>query len=269
MNKFLTPSRYRRKARYLYFKLYEKLFVDRDKIIESEKSKFSSLGFSEENGLLRLNSALKQLNRGRFDRGMDSVHWLLFGCLSQTNEKMSRILEIGTAKGFGTRILSQLFKLSEIVTIDLPDDDPLTRSFYGRSKSNKFEQYVQTQRENTSASNVHLIKTNSFFLLDKVEGPFDLIWIDGGHLYPDVAWDICNAYHLCKKGGYILIDDVIPTKRDHITKLVSTDSSRVIDYIRKRANVDVTYFLKRIKAESESSKYRRKYVACIKVLRKD
>ncbi len=267
MNKFLTLSRYRRKAKYLYFnlyfKLYEKLFLDYKKIVKREADKFSSTGFSEEDGLMRLNAVLKRLNKSLFDRNKDSVHWLLFACLSQTNKKFPRILEIGTSTGVGTLILSEHFKSSEIVTVDLPDDDPLTRSFSGRRRDDKFEKYLQTQKENTEASNVQLLKTNSFFLLDKLKGPFDLIWIDGGHLYPDVAWDICNAWHLCKKGGYILVDDVIPIKKDYRTKLVSTDSSRVIDYINERMNGRITYFLKRINAKSESSEYRRKYVACI------
>jgi len=211
------------------------------------------------------NAVLELLNKGSFDRGVDSVHWLLFACLSEISPKLPRILEIGTSNGVGTSILSELFKSSEIITIDLPDDDPLTRSFYGRGRSDKFEKYLQLQRENTKAQNVKLIKTNSFFLLDKVKGLFDLIWIDGGHLYPDVAWDICNAWHLCRKSGYIFIDDVILTKRDYYTKLVSTDSSRVIDYIRDRTDARITYFLKRINAESDSGKYRRKYVACLEI----
>lgn len=266
MNKFLSSRRYRRKIKYLYFKVYEKFFLDVKKIAENEEGKFSSAGLSTREGLLRLDTILEKLNRGYFERSVNSVHWLLFSCLSKTNKKFPRILEIGTSNGFGTLLLSELFKSSEIITVDLPNDDPLTRGFYGRKKDDKFEKYLKTQKENTNASNVQLIKTNSFFLLDKLKGPFDLIWIDGGHLYPDVAWDICNAWHLSKKGGYILIDDVIPTKRNHRTKLVSTDSSRVIDYISERANMHITYFLKRINAESESSKYRRKYVAFLEKL---
>jgi predicted O-methyltransferase YrrM len=263
MNKFLTPSSYRRKVRHLYFKLYEKLFFNREEIIMYEREKFSLINLSEKDGHAALHAALQNLRKGVFDRSIDSVHWLLFGCLSKSEGKFPRILEIGTSDGTGTRILSELFKKSEIITIDLPDNDPLTRSFYGRSEDDKFKKYLQRQEENVSAVNVKLLKVNSFFLLDHVTGPFDLIWVDGGHLYPDIAWDLSNVWHLCRKGGYILVDDVIPINKDYRTKLVSTDSSRVIDYIKERADVRVTYFLKRTNAASDSSKYRRKYVALL------
>ena len=93
---------------------------------------------------------------------------------------------------------------------------------------------------------------------------FDIIWVDGGHLYPEVAWDICQCFHLLNNGGYMLCDDIIKSKTNYKTKYVSTESFRVLKYLDERYISKNTYFLKRLNPKSLSNKFLKKYVSIIK-----
>ena len=182
-------------------------------------------------------------------------------------------MEIGTFTGGGTEILSELFPFSKIDTVDLPKSDPIFSDTYGNPDSKKYDKYISKRKRVLNRPNVFFHEINSFFLLNEFDGnKFDLIWIDGGHLYPVVAWDVCNCYHLCNSGGYILIDDIKFTNEMPIVdnyknppKYVNDDSYKTIEYILNRASLDVTYFIKRDRGKYLANPFKRKYIAVIRV----
>ena len=247
-----------------YSLIYLFIIYDRKKILRLEKSNFDYFKFNVDDSILKLNAILNKKYSRNFNRDLDSIHWLIFSALSKRNS-IKNILEIGTYDGEFTYILSQLFPKSKITTIDLPEDDPLMASFYGRADSTALSNYMKKQYKNINQKNIRAVKSNTFFLLDVIneKEKFDLIWVDGGHLYPDVAWDICNAFFLLKKGGFLLCDDVIRSKNFYRSNYVSTESWEVLKYIAERTNYRITYFLKRMDKKLYSSPHSRKYVAVL------
>ena len=238
---------------------YERCF-SLESIRATERRKFAELGFQYDDSLIRLNSFLRKLGRPDFNSQEDSIHLLLFSCISLC-ANITNILEIGTYLGESTVLLSQIFPNSSITTVDLPDDDPILAATYGRNNAAAMREYREKQRRNVSRPAVNFLQKNSFFLSAVLEKKFDLIWIDGGHLYPEIAWDICNAYHLCIRTGWILCDDVILHKRGYRSELSSPDSFKVLEYVSRRTADKVTYFLKRESPKWSANPRKRKYVA--------
>ena len=232
-----------------------------------EKSKFASFGLDYERGSEKLDRLLKEIGRplDSGDHSMRSIHWLLFACLSEQSPiPIKRILEIGTYDGETAFILSKLFPASEIVTVDLPDDDPIFHTSYARDDAQTVADFKARQKANLKASNIKFFGVNSFFLPGTIDGEFDLIWVDGGHLFPEVAWDICNAYRFCSPGGFIMVDDVITHPRGFRDAYVSPDSYQVLEYAAARTRGTLTYFLKRNSARWSAVPRRRKFVALLK-----
>ena len=248
------------KPKYIYLRY--KYPYDSNQIDTSELEKFNNNGFSYEKGLNKLNSILKNKE---FNIAFDSIHWLLFSCLSIQNHKINRILEIGTYTGEATFILSELFPDASITTIELPYDDPIFTTTYSRNSEADRKKFMELQQANLNPAKdrIKLIQKNSFFLLDVVNDKFDLIWVDAGHLFPEIAWDISNAYYLCKKGGYLMFDDIIKHKNGFSNDYVSPDAYNVLKYMSERSEDKVTYFYKRINSKSYKSFHpkRIKYVA--------
>jgi predicted O-methyltransferase YrrM len=215
-------------------------------------------------GLQILNSVLRELHGRPFDFGKDSVHWLVFACLSDAFPEAGRILEIGTFDGQFTAILARLFPAAEITTVDLPESDPILRSTYKREVDDAYRRFVAKRDANLAAPNIRFRQFNSAFLLDRVRGPFDLIWVDGGHLYPEVAWDLAAAHHLCRDGGQLLCDDVIPAPDGPRTAYVSPDSYQVLDYFAVRTGETLRLFLKRCAFKHAGVPRKRKYIAMMR-----
>lgn len=245
-------------------KIYYERVNNYDEMLKKENVKIAEFGFNIYEAEKKLNSILQGMFRRKFDRRNDSVHWLIFSALSLTTDRFDSILEIGTANGKFTKILANLYQESKITTIDLPDDDPFLRSIYNRDNDSIFSVFKKEQNRNLQSPNIDFIQINSFFLPERIKEKFDLIWVDGGHLYPEIAWDLCNAYHLCKKNGYILCDDIIINQKKVRTSYVSNDSYDVIWYIAKRAEIKCGFFLKRMDAKWNCNSVNRKYVACMK-----
>ncbi len=201
------------------------------------------------------------MHKRHFDIGEDSVHWLLFACLSEQLSRPGRILEIGTFDGRFTALLARLFPQAEIVTVDLPDSDLILRSTYGRAEEVEFRRFVADRSRNVAAQNITSLKQNSAFILDDLTHPFDLIWVDGGHRYPEVAWDIAFAHFLCREGGQILVDDVIPAANGPATPYVSHESYEVLEYFTSRTGAKLHLLTKRCKFVHAGVPRSRKYVA--------
>ncbi len=265
MNKFLSPAYYKKKARRYWSRIYWERRYDSDQFRKAEQRKFANADFSYVDALSKLNLILGKLGKPEFgsENGIGSVHWLLFCCVSQVASPKS-ILEIGTFDGETTLLLSKIFPDAEIVTVDLPEDDPIFLTTYDREDSTRLDRFKANQRENLKECRIEFIQKNSFFLPEIVNRKFDLIWIDGGHLYPEISWDICNAYHLCSPGGWILCDDVVMNTDGYRDDYVSPDSYYVLEYVRNRADEEVTYFLKRDHPKPSADPRKRKHVAVMR-----
>jgi len=261
--KYLNPKRYYRRAAKI---VYETILHDAREIELAEHAKFDALGLDAKAALGRLNEILREVNGRGFDFQNDSIHWLLFAALSLKLPGVKRILELGTFDGEFTHILARLFPSAEIVTIDLPEGDPLLRDLYDRKDDADYLAYKKKRADRLQRPNVKTIEVNSFFLLDRIQGSFDLIWVDAGHLYPEVAWDTANAYHLCKPGGWMLCDDIIPSKKFYKDAYVSTEAWEVLQYLAERTPVLMTLFLKRRLPELYRKWQTRKYVAAVNKL---
>lgn len=237
----------------------------RDVAVAEERSKLEQVGLLYDRGLARLNQALAALDRPPYDPDRDSVHWLICACLSLETDAPNGILELGTFDGNFTAILAALFPASRIVTVDLPESDPILRSTYERRTEAEYEAYRQRRTRNIAHGNVTAIERNSLFLLDAVTGPFDIVWVDAGHLFPAVAWDIANALHLCAPGGVILCDDVVLHESAYSTSgLVNSDSYRVLSYLAPRIDAPITYFRKRWSARRSGDPATCKYVSFLR-----
>jgi predicted O-methyltransferase YrrM len=261
MNKYLKPINYWRKFIFFKDKIIFEPFYSIDKVNSIEIDKFNQYGFDYQESISRVNKILKDLDQVDYhlQNHMASVHWLLFAALAETN-KIRSILEIGTFDGQTTLLLSKIFPDAKIITVDLPEDDPIFFSSYQRDNHDFRMDFIKKQLENTSSDNVKLVKKNSFFLNEIVEQKFDLIWVDGGHLYPEISWDICNAYHLCNAKGWIMFDDIVPNKKSKKGAAIS-NGYIVLEYIKVRMKSKITYFLKRDKPEFAANPSKRNYVA--------
>jgi predicted O-methyltransferase YrrM len=229
---------------------------DRESIENAESQKFASFGWDYSSALQTLDDRLIQASMSRFgeNQNMESVHWLLFAAISM-HENVKNILEIGTYKGEATRVLRALFPEASIVTADVPESDPIMKESYGRDEQSEYEKFVSQRSSNLANSDANFIEANSFFLPEHVKPGFDLVWVDGGHLYPEIAWDICNAFHLCKDGGYILVDDVLVHPDSPVSSKVSRASYQVIEYLLQRKQLKHDFFLKRMELVPRNRKY--------------
>ena len=263
-NKYLELSNYLNKASFYWNKIYHEPFYNKNIAREDERKKFLELGFNYDEALEKMNNILHEMGKPDFEsqEGMGSIHWLIFCCIEQVAQ-IKNILEIGTFDGETALLLSKIFPNSLITTLDLPPNDPIFEGSYYRDDQNYREKFIRKRNENISSPQIKYIESNSFFLLDVVEDKFDLIWVDAGHLYPEVSWDICNAYHLCKKQGWLMCDDIIKNKKGLRNHLVSPDSYEILDYVDKRTEDEINYFLKRESPAFSANPRIRKYVSVL------
>lgn len=234
---------------------------------KEEQAAFAAAGFDFVAGRTRLDAILSEIGSQPFNHqtGTDSVHWLLFACLSLTDAGRSirDILEIGTFRGKTSVILKGLFPQAHVVTCDLPPDDPILRSSYGRDDPALMREYQERRDANVSRDGITLVEANSFFLPGRAPGPYDLIWVDGGHVFPEIAWDTCNAWHMCRPGGMIMFDDIYTHPKGGDGVYGSIDAYQTIEYVAARSNIKPRYFLKRQNPVWSADERQRKYVALV------
>lgn len=128
-----------------------------------------------------------------------------FAMASLILKNVKNILEIGTGWGRSTSVLARLFPESTVYTIDVGKNDPCWhKSWRGRRNG----RYLRRFEKHTALKNIKFIESNSMFLPElDLPDEFELIYVDGEHSYPLVAYDIISAYHRMKDGGYLFMDD--------------------------------------------------------------
>ena len=116
------------------------------------------------------------------------------------NVKIDKILEIGTFNGKFANFLSIIYPNAEITTIDLKQDDKIFLSKYNRENKIKLVKFLEIRKKNLDKKNIKYIDMNSINLEKNFnKNTFDLIWIDGEHLNPQVTIDIFQSLKLIKK----------------------------------------------------------------------
>ena len=203
-----------------------------------------------------------------------SWHYHLFaGLKDHFKDKKIKILEIGTFEGEFTNFISNIYEDSEIDTIDLDDNDKLFLNSYGRNDKSNFDKFLKLRSKNLSRHNINFYKFNSINIKKYFsEKKFDLIWVDGDHLKPQVIIDIINCLDLMKEDGILCTDDVIksykfekmnPEFKKNLN--VSRDGFITLNHFEINNVLKNYYFVKRI---NKKNFYLKKYVS-LSIFRKN
>jgi len=238
--------------------------MNKSEFLENQTLRFTKLGLSRKLALEKLENIRKKYNIKISD--MSSEHEVIFSALSLLdNFKVNKILEIGTFDAKNIKLLSYLFNKSQLVTIDLEEDDENFKNFYNRQEKDKLRKFVE-QRDNilTSLKNVNFRKKNSLELL-KENDKYDLIWIDGAHGYPFITIDIVNSLRILNANGYILCDDIYLEALNNSDKMYqSTGGYQTLNELEKNKVISFHLIHKRLTKKDLVIPSRRKFIAIIK-----
>ena len=175
----------------------------------------------------------------------------------ERNIKIDKILEIGTYNGEFTNFLSEVFPDAEIISIDLNENDESFTSSYNREDPIKISNFLKARKKNLDKKNIKFKVMNSLDIGNNFKKNFfDLIWIDGDHLNPQVTLDIFQSLKLIKKDGIICVDDVIADiqKDKTNTQYVSNESFKTLEYFNNLKFLNTKYIIKRIRGRNLDSK---------------
>jgi predicted O-methyltransferase YrrM len=185
-----------------------------------------------------------------------STHLLAFSALKVAGFEPASILEIGTYLGYTTCFLSHLFERATIYTTALPADDPVFDDYHILDAPGVADVY----RKRLDRANIDIIQKNSGFLWQEKLPDFDLIWLDGGHQYPVVAWDHFYSLSKLAAGGWLFSDDIVEPSSDTESPYEPRfHAFHTIDYYNARMKNKFQYLLKR--EDAGTYLYARKYIA--------
>ena len=224
---------------------------------------FSARGLDRKAGIAAIDKALRDSGLGNFseDDDMFSEHLVLLAALSATLPDARNVMEIGTYDGRTALILSQLFPLATITTIDLPPTDPVYLSSYEVART---KQFIDKRNEVLGRNpRIRFIEANSLSLTnDPGSMGFDVVWVDGDHDFPVVGIDLANAVRLLRTGGHLMCDDVVTAKPSRSTTYLSDASHRSLVALHGAGLIDEpTYVYKRL---GKRHQHPRKFVAIAK-----
>ena len=131
----------------------------------------------------------------------------------------SSILEIGVHKGdFSLQILKK-FKPQRLILVDpwiYKLDEIYKSSLYGGSIQEEKGQLIQNQyyqnlkntlKNEIQIGKVEIIRKKSSEAFKQLKEKFDMIYIDGNHLYDFVLEDLTNSLEKINNNGLIVCDD--------------------------------------------------------------
>lgn len=165
-----------------------------------------------------VSSKLKLIGKEGYVRKFNSrerptIHYnhCYFAMASLLLKDVRNILEIGTGPGRSTVVFAKLFPEATVYTVDIPKGDPeYQKSWASRGNSIRGE-----IANNLNQPNIKSYKVNSFFLPTlTLPNQFEIIYVDGGHEYPVVAWDIMFSYHRLSRGGFLFMHDYNAVTRE-------------------------------------------------------
>ena len=244
---------------YFSYKKYNQNFFE-----EEQNKIFEHFGLNRQEGIKKLISTKRDLDFKLRDSDMSSEHEVIFSSLSLSkNKSFSDILEIGTFDGFNSLLLSNLFRNSNIDTIDLSEtDDDFVNFYYRKDKINKFVQdrnFILSKNKNINFSPLNSLKLLNY------KKKYDLIWIDGAHGYPVVCIDIINSLHILKENGLILCDDVCLKLNQSNSDIMysSIATYETLNELKKQDLIDFRLIYKRLSPEHNCVENTRKFVAIV------
>lgn len=138
----------------------------------------------------------------------------LYALAKRYNNPDSRILEIGTGKGYSTSYLVQAAPLAQITTLSVRDDEQLE---------------ARLVIERLGYNNAYFVTANSrdYFLTD-FNNHYDLIFVDGDHarVQKDLVW-----WGVVNKGGLMLFHDYCPfdaaNPQPHVYRVLNEFSTEI------------------------------------------
>jgi predicted O-methyltransferase YrrM len=208
-----------------------------EKVRTYNDSFFRELGVSREEAEQRHKAVMESLGLPVNKR--ESFHRVIMAALELSGFRPKTVLELGTLKAETTAYLSVLFPEAVIHTVDLPAHDPIFVVHHPEGD----QAYVASRQGRDQRQNVVAHRANTAFI-NRVDLPdFDLIWLDAGHRYPEVAWDHFYCLGKLREGGWLMSDDVVlPENRySQIYETIeyfSTRMSSKFRYLLKRENVN-------------------------------
>ena len=225
----------------------KKLRYDTNKDLAYNERLLKKLSFSKK-------KIISKLNKSSYDYYNYNLSWH-YHIFSGLEIRKPNILEIGTFVGNFTNYLSKIFPEGKIYTVDLEENHKNFVFTYNKNLIKNRNHFNRLRKKNLSKKNIKVIKENSFNLPSIFkQNYFDLIWIDGDHLDPQVSLDVFTSYHLLKKRGIFCCDDVNLNINDPVRH--RTDVDKILKYLEKNKLVKTYYFIKRInKNNSFTKKY--------------
>lgn len=259
--KKLLPNFLYLKLKNLYLKL-EKIYgkikhrnYDLSKDLDYNENLFKLLKFD-------INKIKSQLNLLNFQYYTPQLSWhyhLFVGLKDYFGNKKINILEIGTHNGNFSNFISKLYDESHITTIDLDESDNQFLNTYNREKKKILDEFLKLRNKNLNRKNINFIKLNSLNIKKYFnEKKFDLIWVDGDHLNPQVTIDIINSLDLLNNDGIICTDDVIMDNKFKKDKYVSNEGFFTLKHLEDNGLIKNYYVIKRIIVDNANYK---KYVS--------
>ena len=149
------------------------------------------------------------------------MHWFDFAVASLMIKDVKNVLEIGTRRAESTVVFAKLFPEATIYTIDTRNpasDFPVFGRDLGDSLGN-----LGDREKNLDYENIVAVRANSFFLpLMDLPEQFELIFVDGAHMFPQVAGDIMFAYGRISPGGFLFMHDYSTPHSNHVAGVAIT-----------------------------------------------
>jgi predicted O-methyltransferase YrrM len=208
---------------------------------------FNSFGFE----IGKIKSKLNSLNYDYYDEKLSWHYHIFIGLKEYFKDKKINILEIGTHDGKFTNFISKIYDNSKIITIDLDHSDEKFTNFYQRDTEENLNSHLEKRKVNINRKNINFIKLNSINIKKYfAENKFDLIWIDGDHLNPQVTIDIINSLDLLDKNGVICTDDIVMDFNFVKDKYVSNESFLTLSHLASNNFLKNYYFIKKIRTKN-------------------
>ena len=227
---------------------------DLSKDLDYNESLFKLFNFDIKKIKLQLNS----LNFQYHDPEL-SWHYHLFTGLKQYfGNKKINILEIGTHRGNFSNFISKVYSESQIITIDLDENDNQFVNYFDRGLKKKLDELLKLRKKNLDRKNIKFIKLNSLNIKKYFDKKFDLIWVDGDHLNPQVTIDIINSLDLLNNDGILCTDDVIIDDKSQLNTYISNESFLTLKHLEDNGIVKNLYLIKRIKI---SNSFKKKHIS--------
>jgi predicted O-methyltransferase YrrM len=229
--------------------------------LEVLADQFSRLGLDYRHAKMKTKDLVVS---GALTRSDTSLHYELFAAIAAVHAPR-RILEIGTFRGEFSAFLATLFPKSNIETWDLPNTTSNDMHAYVSDLASHYNDQQQNRVNNLNRhANVHQVLKDSTYLTRETAA-FDLIWVDGDHSYPVVAFDILNAVRLAAPGAWIVLDDIKLTEMRR-SSLSSTEAFECINHLTRSGMITSSLVYKRVGSSGRRwrDEVRRKHLAVLR-----